>query len=148
MSRGLLLHCDQRVAQWAFSTYRLVPTQYNMAVGVLDGDQLVGAALAQNWNGVNVELSYYGRSTLTPGIVRALARIFWGTYHPSRVTVVTSKANRRLIQSLQHLGFCLEGAQRRYYGDRDCRRNTGVRLVMFRERLTQLAGQVGNVGVA
>lgn len=144
----MLLHCDHTVAQWAFRTHQLVPTQYNLAVGILDNDQLVGAALAQNWNGVNVELSYYGRSTLTAGIVRSLARILWGTYHPSRLTVVTSKSNRRLISSLQRLGFCLEGVQRRYYGDRDCRRNTGVRLVMFRERLVQLAGQVGKVGAA
>ncbi len=148
MTRGLLVGHDSAVADWAFHTFQLVPTQFNLAVGVVAQDQLVGAILVQNWNGVNLEVSYYGQRTLTPGIVRSIARMVWGTYHPSRVTVVTSRSNRRLIRSLQRLGFCLEGTQRRYYGDRDCRRSTGVRLVMFRERVAELAGCPQNAGVA
>ena len=139
--RGLLLGDDARVAAWAFKTFQLHPTPYNSAIGVVDSDgKLVGAGLYQNFNGSNIEGSYYGRSTLTAGIVRALIRGAQA-FGPSRLTVVTAKKNRRLIRALQRIGFKLEGAQRRYYGHRDCARNTGVRLVMFREQIDLIAGK-------
>ena len=110
------------------------------AIGIVEPDgRLVGAGLYQNWNGSNLEGSYYGKKTLTPGIVRALIKGALA-FDPSRLTVVTSKKNRKLIRALQRIGFCLEGAQHRYYGKRDCPRNTGVRLVMFRETMDRIAG--------
>lgn len=138
--KGLLLGDDARVAAWAFRTYQFRPTPFNSAIGVVDSDgKLIGAGLYQNFNGSNVEGSYYGRQTLTAGIVRALVKGALA-FDPSRLTVVTSKKNRRLIRALQRIGFRLEGAQRRYYGHRDCARNTGVRLVMFREEMDRVAG--------
>lgn len=138
--KGLLLGDDARVAAWAFRTYQFRPTPYNSAVGVVDETgRLIGAGLYQNFNGSNVEGSYYGRGTLTPGIVRGLIKGALA-FDPSRLTVVTAKKNRRLIRALQRIGFRLEGAQRRYYGQRDCARNTGVRLVMFREDMDRIAG--------
>lgn len=138
--RGLLLGDDARVAAWAFGTFQLHPTPYNGAIGIVDSDgKIVGAGLYQNFNGANIEGSYYGRSTLTAGIVRALIKGALA-FDPSRLTVVTAKKNRKLIRALQRIGFRLEGAQRRYYGSRDCPRNTGVRLVMFREDMDRMAG--------
>lgn len=128
------------MADWAFRTHNLVPTKFDAAIGVVELDgKIVGAGLYQNFNGNNVEGSYYGRRTLSPGIVRALFSVALA-FNPSRLTIVTSKKNRRLVRFLQRLGFALEGAQRRYYGQRDCARNTGVRLVMFRERIDEIAG--------
>jgi RimJ/RimL family protein N-acetyltransferase len=128
------------VADWAFRTHNLVPTKYDAAIGIAEPDgRLVGAILFQNFNGNNLELSYYGRRTLTPGIVKTVAQAAVA-YNPSRLTAVTGKKNRRLLRFLQRLGFKLEGAQRRYYGMRDCPRSTGVRLVMFREQLDRIAG--------
>jgi len=101
---------------------------------------LVGAALLQGFNGHNIDLSYCGENTVTLGVVRAVARAIATEFNPSRVTIVTSKRNRHLVNSVQKLGWRLEGAQRRYYGHKDCRRNTGVRFVMFREQVLKLAG--------
>jgi RimJ/RimL family protein N-acetyltransferase len=113
---------------------------FDSAIGVIDPNgKLVGAGLYQNFNGNNVEGSYYGRGTLTAGIVRALIRGAQA-FDPSRLTVVTSKKNRRLMRALQRIGFRLEGAQRCYYGHRDCAKNTGVRLVMFRDQIDKIAG--------
>lgn len=140
--RGLLLGDDACVAAWAFRTHQFRPTPFDSAVGIVDPDgRLVGAGLFQNYNGSNVEFSYYGRRTLTWGIVRGLFKIAMA-FDPSRLTVVTAKKNRKLIRALQRIGFRLEGAQRRYYGMRDCARNTGVRLVMFREEMDKIAGTV------
>ena len=128
------------MAAWAFRTHQFRPTSFDSAIGVVEPNgKLVGAGLFQNYNGANLEFSYYGRRTMTLGIVRALFRIAVA-FDPSRLTVVTAKKNRKLIRALQKIGFKLEGAQRRYYGQRDCARNTGVRLVMFREQMDSIAG--------
>ena len=138
MSNGLLFHNDELVAQYLFAKYHLIPMKYDQAVGILVEGDLSGAVLFHGWNGFNVELSYYGEWTMTPGIIRCLARILVSTFKVSRVTVTVSQRNRKFIRSLQKLGFALEGVQRRFYGSQDTRRTTGVRLVMFRERLEQL----------
>jgi RimJ/RimL family protein N-acetyltransferase len=125
----------------------MTPTPFNSAIGIVDPDgRLAGAALFQSFNGFNLEISYYGRKTFTAGILRALARAA-ANFNPSRLTATTSKKNRRFIRGLQKIGFRLEGAQRRYYGMRDCPRNTGVRLVMFREQLDQIAGIASSVQI-
>ena len=90
----------------------------------------------------NINISGLGviPAKLDNGIVRALIRGAQA-FGPSRLTVVTAKKNRRLIRALQRIGFRLEGTQRCYYGHRDCARNTGVRLVMFREEIDRIAGK-------
>lgn len=142
MAYGILLGEDARVAAWAFATFKFVPTPINKGLGIIDGNcNLVGAILLQNFNGTNLELSYYGPWTVTLGIVRIMARTVIGEFNAARLTVVTSKKNRRLIWSLQKFGFKLEGAQRCYYGHEDIKRNVGVRLVLFRDGLERLAGR-------
>jgi RimJ/RimL family protein N-acetyltransferase len=119
----------------------LFPVQYFRAVGIIDTDKgkIVGAAIFQNYTGTNVNLSYYGKNTLSAGIVRSLAKmaVEMGV---ARGTLITSKRNRRLIRSLLKLGFKVEGTQRCFYGYEDTARNTGVRLVMFRDDLKKLGG--------
>lgn len=140
MSLGLLLHADEQVAGRLFAAYNWPVLKYERCLGLVDPEGgLHGVLLFHNYNGSNVELSYYGAKTLTVGILRTLARFIVVTFDPSRLTVVVSKRQRPLLQSLQKLGFKLEGAQRCYYGKHDTLRNTGVRLVMFRERLDELA---------
>jgi RimJ/RimL family protein N-acetyltransferase len=138
MSMGLLFNNDEVVMNYILRKYSLIPIKYEQAVGILVEGDLSGGVLFHNWNGFNVELSYYGEWTMTPGIIKCLARILVSTFKVSRVTVTVTQRNRKFIRSLQKLGFALEGVQRRFYGSQDTRRNTGVRLVMFRERLERL----------
>lgn len=140
MANGLLIGKDELVAAWAFAKWGLHPTKVDRGFGVVTKDGIIrGAILLQNFNGTNIELSYYGPRTLSLGIVRSIARVIVAEFNAARVTVVTSKKNRRLMRSLQRWGFRLEGAQRRYYGHRDCARSTGVRFVMFREEIDKIA---------
>ena len=139
MARGLLVGDDARVAAWAFRAYKFQPTKFDLAIGVVDpGGALVGAVLFQGLNGSDVQLAYYGRRTLSPGIVRGLARASLGL-GVARVSIVTSKKNKRLIRAAEKLGFVREGVARRYYGIADTDRNAGTRLVMFKERLEEIA---------
>jgi len=140
VSTGLLFDADDVVAAYLFASYSQKPLRYDRALGLVDvKGTLKGAVLFSNYNGSNVEISYYGKDTMTAGIVRCLARFIICTFDASRLTLVTSKRNKHLSEKFQRLGFRLEGIQRCYYGHRDCTRNTGVRLVMFRQRLEELA---------
>lgn len=141
MSRGLLFECDEHVANWTFATFKMPKMSFDRAIGIVDAKgSIIGSVLFQCWNGFNVEMSYYGVvPTLSPGIIRCLARYVLFTFNVSRVTVSTCRKNRNLMRSLQRIGFRLEGAQRRFYGHRDCNRNTAIRFVMFRERIEQIA---------
>ena len=137
---SLLFNHDNFVALEFFQRMNWHPVTYDRAIGVINNKQeLVGTIFFHNWNGSNVELSYYARHTLSVGVVRELARFTVETFNPARLTVTTSKKNKRLISSLNKFGFRLEGSQRCWFGHRDCNRNTGVRMVMFRPRINQLA---------
>ena len=138
MTVGLLIHDDEVVAEYLFKHHVSPCMQYDQALGIMIDGQLSGGILLQSYNGFNVELSYYGSGTLTPGVIKCLARILVSTFNVSRVTVTVSRRSRRLMRSLRRLGFSLEGVQRCFYGHKDSTRNTGVRFVMFRPRVDKL----------
>lgn len=140
MPTGLLFDADVEVGEFIFKKYVQYRQGYNRALGIIKDGKLVGGVLFQNWNGANVEASYYGHNTLTPGILKCLAEFIVKVFGVARVTVTTSKRHRRLIRALQNLGFLLEGGQKCFYGHEDTKRNTAIRLVMFRDRLDQIAG--------
>jgi RimJ/RimL family protein N-acetyltransferase len=140
MPNGLLIGEDQLVANWMFDTFHVFRSHVDAAIGILSNEgKIVGAAVFQNFNGSNVELSYYGPKTLTLGIVRALAKATLAAFNANRVTVVTSQRNRIFMRGLVKMGFKLEGHQRCYYGREDTKRNNGVRFVMFRDTIDSLA---------
>lgn len=140
MSQSLLIGSDDLVANWAFTTFNLFKTPVNRAIGIISPEgKLVGAILWQNFNGWNVELSYYGPRTWTLGILRTIMKITAVYFNASRLTAVTSKRNKVLMRGMMKLGWKLEGVQCCYYGARDIPSNTGVRFVMFRDRIDQIA---------
>jgi hypothetical protein len=146
MAHSLVIGDDHNIAAWAFAAYRKIPFLYNRVYGILDIDKkLIGAVLFHNYNGVNLEMSYYGARTLTVGIVRSLARAVICEFNPARVSVTVSKRNKTLMKSLHRCGWKLEGSQRRFYGHVDVNRNVGVRFVLFQEQIERLAsGGVNN----
>ena len=139
--KGLLLDCDALVTAWAFQTYHRTSMHVDRAVGIVDQHMLVGAVLFTNYNSLNAELSYYGKDTITVGIIRALARIALYELRLSRCTVIVPKRPSYLLKKLSKFGFKYEGVQRRHYGYTDCPRHTGCRFVIFREDLEKLAAE-------
>jgi RimJ/RimL family protein N-acetyltransferase len=139
MAKGLLLNCDNLVTAWAFKTHNKVPMLVDRSFGVIENGQIVGAALFSSYNTVNAEFSYYGKGTLTLGIVKALAKIALYELHLARLTVIVPKRPSFLLKKLAKFGFRYEGVQRRYYGPADHPRNTGCRFVVFSEDLEKLA---------
>lgn len=143
MAKGILLDADEMVADWAFKLHNRVPVAVYKAVGVVENGQLVGGILFTDYNTMNVDLSYYGRSTITLGIVRALAKIMLYELRVTRCTVIVPKRPAYLLKKLGAglFGFRYEGVQRRYYGPTDSGRHTGCRFVLFREDLEKLIAE-------
>lgn len=140
---GLLLDNDVAVASWTYGEFNIFPLPVNKALGIVDRNgKLIGGILFQNFNGVNVELSYYGVRTLSPGICRVIARTALNHFNCGRLTAITSQRNKRLIRALIKIGFRLEGIQRCFYGHEDNKKNTGVRLVAFRDQLSKVAYRI------
>ena len=139
MSTGLLFGQDEKVANWFFESIKRPKLKYDGCLGIIRDGNLEGAVFYSNWNGSNIELSYFGHRTLTLGILRSIFAFAVKEFDIARLTVITSKRNRQFMRSLQKIGFKLEGAQRCHYGSRDCNRNTGIRFVMFREGIERIA---------
>jgi hypothetical protein len=140
MAVGILIGADQHVANWAFTEYQRVPHSVDRAFGVIDNGIIVGAAIFRGYNQVDAELSYFGKWSLTRGIIRCLAEIALYELRLARCTVIVPKRPGFLLKKLPKLGFRFEGVQRRFYGPTDAARDTGCRFVLFKEDLERLAG--------
>lgn len=139
--KGVLLDCDQHVIQWVYANQYCVPMHFDRALGIVEDGKIVGAALFSSYNSVNAEFSYYGKGSLTHGIVHVLARIALYELRLARCTVIVPKRPGYLVKKLHKYGFRFEGAQRRQYGPTDSHRHTGCRFVVFKEDLERLAGE-------
>ena len=131
--KGILLDCDSQVAAWAFKTHNRFPMKVDRALGIIEDGQLIGAAMFSSYNSVNAEFSYYGKSSLTMGIIRVLAKIALYELRLTRCTVIVPKRPSFLLKKLPRFGFRYEGVMRQYYGPSNSAKHTACRFVVFRE---------------
>lgn len=152
---GFLVDCDLYVLNWVIETFDVfytvqwngerfirTPMAINKAVGIIDNQnrQLIGGAIFDQFNSYNVELSYYGPNTLTPGIIRSLAWIALNSFNPTRVSMRTSVNNTDIIRGLKKLGFMQESIERDCFG----RGKDAARLVIFRDQIERLYSRYRN----
>jgi RimJ/RimL family protein N-acetyltransferase len=135
--KRLVMGHDMQVAEWAFNTFNMPPCNYDLAVGIVEDDRLVGAALWHAYNGSDVELSYYGPHTMTLGVAKALARVAVGYFGVSRVTARTSKKNKVMTRGIKGLGFEYEGIRHVAYSNGD----DAVMYGLYGKNLARLAGR-------
>jgi hypothetical protein len=109
------------------------------ALGVVEDGKLVGAFIFTCYNGVNAELSYYGKDSITRGIVRQVARLALYELNLARCTITVPKRPAFLVKKVGKFYFRFEGIQRRFYGPTDAPKHTGCRFVLFREDIEKLA---------
>jgi RimJ/RimL family protein N-acetyltransferase len=134
--KTFLLGHDIEVANWAFQTFGFHPTQYCMAVGILEDGLLVAACMFHAHNGPDVELSYYGPKTLSLGLVKGLARIAVECLGVSRITARTSRSNKTMTRGIRKVGFQYEGVRKCGYGDQDA-----IMYGLYGKNLAKLAGK-------
>lgn len=138
MTTGLLLGQDDRVSAWTWEAFGLVPHHVNTAIGLLKDEELVGAALFHNMNGMNVNLSLYSFEGFTPGVIKFLARIALNELKVERVTFHVPEQDRQLRRTLERYGAVLECIMVRFYG-RD-KNSAAAQYALFAEHLIRLCG--------
>lgn len=136
MKHQFLIHHDVEVANWAFTTFGMVPTQFCMAIGIVDRTGIVGACLFHAHSGPDVELSYYGPNTLTLELVKGIAKIAVDVLGVSRITARTSRKNKTVTRGIKGIGFEYEGIRKCGYGDQDA-----VMYGLYGKKLARLAGK-------
>ncbi len=126
---------DEIFAEWARQYGYFIP-EPDMSVGVIDDDNIIGAAVFHAWSGPDIEVSYYGNKSLSLGVVRGLARIAVEAFGVSRVTARTARNNKTVTRGIRKLGFEYEGIRHCGYGDKDA-----VMYGLYGEKLAKLAGK-------
>ena len=135
--KTFVLGHDVEVAAWAFGTFNFAPTPFCMAVGIAEREKgLVGAFLFHAHNGPDVEVSYYGPGTMTPEIVKGIAKIAVEQLGVSRITARTSRDNH-LRKSIHKLGFEFEGVRKCGYGED----HDALMYGLYGKNLAKLAGK-------
>lgn len=139
MNRLIFGH-DAEIAAWAFRTFQRIPTPCVMAIGIIDPAGAVkGAVLFQEWNGCNIELSWFGPNTVTRGILRQVMTVVLDKFNVQRVTVRTMRRNKALVRSLPKLGWKYEGMMPGFYGP--ARGDAAVVFGLYRDGIARLAGR-------
>jgi hypothetical protein len=132
--KRFIFGCDEHIAAWAFKTFNFAPVQYNMAVGIVENDQLLGAVIFHACNGFDVEVSYYGPKTMTLGIIRGIAHIAVNQLGVCRITVRTARNNKTMTRGIKKIGFEYEGIRKHGYGSQDA-----VMYGLYGKNLARLA---------
>lgn len=132
--KSFLVDCDHHVAQWAWNTFAFVPAKFDKAIGIVENNELIAAAMFHAHNGFDVEVSYYGPRTMTLGIVRGLAQYAVHELGVTRITARTSRSNKTMTRGIKKIGFEYEGIRHCGYGDQDA-----VMYGLYGRKLAKLA---------
>ncbi len=134
---------DERVGAWMFEQSGCRPMQFNMAIGLADGQgALVGGVMFTGFNGSDVEVHFYGPGTLKRRIVRLIFGLAIKAFDVNRVTVRTRKEH--MSRGVLKLGAIFEGTVRRLYGPTDEPKHAGLQYAFFRETIEKLSGLKGH----
>ena len=134
--RRLLAGHDEDIAAWTFETFQMRPIHYEMALGIIDDNKIIGSVLWHAFRGHDIEISYYGPKTMTLGIARACAKLAMDHFGVSRVTARTARSNKAMTRGIKKIGFEYEGICHHAYGDKDA-----VMYGLYGHKLARLAGK-------
>jgi hypothetical protein len=107
---------DQMVAEWASEQLKQPIVPPYVAIGFAKGDELDGAAVFNDFNGANIELTIYGPGCLTPATIKYVFEYAFRQLGVARVTARTRRGNAVMRKLLPRLGFSFEGTAKRYFG--------------------------------
>ena len=107
--KKLLYGYDEQVAAWTSNNFHVMPGKYEMAVGIVEGNNIVGSVIWNAYRGHDIEISYYGPKTMTLGIARECAKVAVDHFGVSRVTARTIRSNKAMTRGVKKIGFEYEG---------------------------------------
>ena len=108
---------DAAVAAFAAERLALTISPPYVAIGVADETGLKGAAVYNNWNRWQIEISFYGPGCLTRPVIRSFLLAYpFDDLGAGRVTARTRRSNKTMQRLFPRLGFEMEGVLKRFYG--------------------------------
>jgi hypothetical protein len=108
---------DDEVARWAAFNLKQVISPPYVAIGFTrDGTHWHGAAVFNEWNFSNIEITIYGPGCLSPGSIGCAYRYVFNQIKANRLTARTRRSNSLMRRLLPRLGFTYETTLKRYYG--------------------------------
>ena len=107
--KQMLYGYDDQVAQWTANKFNIYPGRYEMAVGIIEDNKIIGSVIWNAYRGHDIEISYYGPNTMTLGIARECAKIAVDHFGVCRVTARTVKFNKAMTRGVKKIGFEYEG---------------------------------------
>lgn len=102
------------------------------AIGWASGNEIVGGAVFNCWNGSNIELTLYAPNAIYRGVVLALKHYAFEQLGALRVSATTRRGNVPVRKMLPRAGFEFEGVAKQFFGP--TRADDGLRFVLRRER--------------
>ena len=128
---------DEIISAWTEANFGVRTFNSNMALVVMDQNNIVGSVFFHAHNGPDIEVSYFGPGTVTIGVARKICRLAIDHFGVSRITVRTSRGNKLLTRKLHtKLGFVFEGIRHNGYGNQDA-----LMYGLFGKNLARLAGR-------
>lgn len=121
--------CDDDVAKWASIKLGQQVCPPYLCVGFADQGVWQGAAIFNDYNGTNVELTIYGPGCLTREAIRFVFDYAFRQLHVLRVTARTRRGNADMRKLLPRIGFMFEGTAKRYFGP--TKQDDALLFVMF-----------------
>lgn len=107
---------DTEVANWLSGQISQPIVPPYVCVGFIKNGQLAGAALFNDFNFSNIELTIYGPGCMTRQAIRFVFLYAFDLLKVNRVSARTRRSNAVMRKLLPRLGFTYEGTARRYYG--------------------------------
>ena len=90
------------------------------AIGVVNNaGEPVGAAIFNNFQDCNIEVTMVGPGAFSRSIARVMAEFAFNANNVARLTVTTRAKNKKLTALIERVGWKREGRLRRWYGDDD-----------------------------
>lgn len=108
---------DAEVGAWAAEKLGMPLSPPYVAIGVADETGLIGAAVYNNWNRWQIEISFVGPGCMTRQVIRAFLLAYpFDNIGAGRLTTRTRRSNKTTQRLLPRLGFEMEGVLKRFYG--------------------------------
>jgi hypothetical protein len=86
-------------------------------MGILDENNfLKGAIIFTNYNTYNIEVHAYAPKCMNSKVWRTVLRFVFGKLKVERLTTMTYRGNRKLLNLLPRMGFRYETSLKRFYG--------------------------------
>ncbi len=113
----LMMDNSEAVASWVAYKFDATFALVLGTIGRLDQNGvLIGAAVLHNYTRHEVELTYFGKGTMSLDMCKAIAWMAFERGRVLRLSITVPRKKKRLLRAVSKIGWRYEGTRRRYFG--------------------------------